>query len=418
MNFLKFPAHILLLLTVLLVSSCNNDDTPDPVLPNETLVNSELGTSLNQGLIQTFYGLMGSQYPEASGLAAEVKSGVNVYLVEYNTVFEGRNLVASGVVAVPAVAGNYPVLSFQRGTSVLYSEAPTHNYMFDISNPESTTALVESMASLGFVVVIADYPGFGSSEQVFHPYLEKVNTMASLTDLLFAARELLSLDEMEAKMNGQLYLAGYSQGGWSTMQLLKELEQAPFEAFDLQAASCGAGPYNLAQMNKMVLNEEEFPMPYYFAYLLHAYEQHGLIENPLDELFAEEYAAKIPGLFDFQTTGGDINAALTRDIDDLFYDDYLTGYDTDPSYQTVRGALADNSVQPWVIHTPTMMFHGNADVYVPFELSEDFYTHCINMGTSTSTLEFTVLEGADHASGVLPFAIQTINRFMEMAYPE
>ncbi len=410
--------YALFVLLLVIVSSCKDDKKDDPVNTDEVLVSSELGTSLNEYLIQTFYTLMASEYPEAADLASNVKSGVNVYLVEYNTSFEGENIVASGIIAVPATSGDYPVLSFQRGTSVLYSEAPTKNYLFDMNNPENSTALVESMASMGFVVVIADYPGFGSSESVFHPYLEKDNTLPCLTDLLAATEEFLDKDEIEAKMNGDLYIAGYSQGGWCTMQLLKELESDPIENFDLQAASCGAGPYNLTQMNSIVMNQTTFPMPYYFAYLLYAYQQHGLITNSLDDLFAEEYAAKIPNLFNFETSGGDINAALSKNIAELFQADYIDGYDSSSEYVTVQNSLDYNSVDPWNIQTPTMMFHGDADVYVPYALSEDFYTHCRNLGTSSSILEFTTIEGADHAGGVFPFAVQTINRYLEMAYPE
>ena len=43
--------------------------------------------------------------------------------------------------------------------------------------PILTYQLVEIIASLGYVVVIADYPGFGESSQIPHPYLIKEPTV-------------------------------------------------------------------------------------------------------------------------------------------------------------------------------------------------------------------------------------------------
>lgn len=413
MKMLKQISWSLLLIFFVGFTACHNDSKDDqPESADQVLVSSTLATSLSQSFIQTAMTLLENQYPDAAGMSSLVQSGVNVYKVTYKTTFEGDGLIASGLVAVPAAAGQYPVLSFQNGTSVLYSEAPSKNFAFNANDPENTTVVLECMASLGFVVAISDYPGFGSSESVFHPYLEKENTLPSLTDMIKGTGELMAKDEIEAKLNGDLFLAGYSQGGWSTMQLLKEIDQNPMTGFDLKAASCGAGPYNLSQMNSIVLAKTTYPMPYYFAYLLQAYELHGLITNPLSDLFADSYAAKIPGLFDFQTSGGQINAALTEDISALFKADYISGYNTDSQYASVKAALAENSITAWNLNTPTMLFHGDADVYIPIEISEGFIDDFRAIGVGENMISLTTLAGADHSGGVLPFGLKTLSWFL------
>ena len=412
MNSLKKISWSLIVIVIVGFSGCESDRKEGGQSSDEVLVQHELGTSMTQLFIQSSISLLENQYPDAAGLSSEVKSGVNVYKVTYKTTFEGQELVASGLVAIPAAEGDYPMLSFQNGTSVLYSDAPSNNYAFDWSDPENTTVVLESMASLGFVVVIPDYPGFGSSESVFHPYLEKDNTLPSLTDMILAAQELMEKDEIQANLNGDLFIAGYSQGGWSTMQLLKKLDQDPLDGFDLKAASCGAGPYNLSQMNSFVLSQQTYPMPFYFAYLLYAYQQHELITNPLTDLFAETYAERIPGLFDFETSGGSINAELTENISELFNADYISGFNSDSKFASVKTALADNSITAWKLNTPTMLFHGDADVYIPVQISQDFLADFRTLGVDESTISLTTIAGADHTGGVLPFGLKTISWFL------
>ncbi|PTN10688.1 S9 family peptidase [Mangrovibacterium marinum] len=404
----------LLLLAVLFVSgACNSNDTETIQKPDAVLLSSELGTSIPKVIIQAGIGALESRYPETSGVSSAVKSGVNVYKITYQTTFQGEDLTASGIVAIPGDAGDYPLLSFQNGTNVLYSDAPSKNFeLTSTADLENTTVVSESLASLGFVIAIADYPGFGSSESVFHPYLEKENTLPALVDMIRATNELMAKAEIQAKLSGDLFLAGYSQGGWSTMQLLKELDQQPLEDFSLVAASCGAGPYNLSQMNELVLGSETYPMPFYFPYLLHAYQLHGLISNSMADIFQEPYASAIPQLFDFETSGGQINAALTDNMAELFQPAYLAGSVTDDQFETVKSALAANSVTAWNLNTPTRLFHGDADVYIPMEISEDFLQDFRELGVGESTIRLTEIPDADHSGGVLPYGLQTLSWFM------
>lgn len=412
MRILRRISWLLLLVTLIGTNACKNDGSEQIQTVDEVLLSSETADPIPQLLIQ--FGVVGleTQYPEASGMSSLVKSGVNVYKITYNTSFQGEDLTASGIVAMPAAAGSYPLLSFQNGTNILYSDAPSKSYKVkSVEDFENTTVVLASLASMGFVIAIPDYPGFGSSESVFHPYLEKENTLPALVDMIKATEELMNKQEIQPKLNGDLFLAGYSQGGWSTMQLLKELDQEPMEDFNLKAASCGAGPYNLSQMNDLVLAHNTYPMPFYFPYILHAYELHGLISNPMTEIFREPYASAIPGLFDFETSGGQINAALTDHVSELFQADYISGYATSDKFASIKAALSNNSVTAWDLNTPTKLFHGDADVYIPVAISEDFLQDFRNLGVDENTISLTEIAGADHTSGVLPFGLQTVRWF-------
>jgi len=274
---------------------------------------------------------------------------------------------------------------------------------------------LESFASLGFIVVIPDYPGFGESKQVFHPYLERDNMVPSLVDFLKATREFVSQNHIVASLNEDLYLMGYSLGGWSTLQLQREIELNGLEDYQLKASSCGAGPYNLNLLNELIVGRESYPMPYFLAFLMQAYHVHGKFSNPLNTIFADEYAAKIPGLFNGINTGGEINAQLTTSITDLFDADFRAGYASNATYQPIQQALSDNSVEAWNTTTPTRLFHGENDTFVRTELSTQMKQDFSDLGVSDDLVKMVVMPGEDHQSGILPFGIATINWFIDLS---
>ena len=108
---------------------------------------------------------------------------VDVYKMIYLTEINGDDIEASGLVCIPSEAGSYPVLSFQNGTNTKHSDAPTEK-VSDVSY-----TLVEAIASMGFIVVIPDYPGFGSSAQIPHPYLIAEPTVQAIVDMFRAVKE-------------------------------------------------------------------------------------------------------------------------------------------------------------------------------------------------------------------------------------
>ncbi len=408
---MKYPYNqfTFVLIIAFFVVSCGKND--DPIVEESlfTYLESEKHVStIPQGTAQFLFSALATQYDDDGTMDNEVSSGAIVYKLTYKTTFEGEPLTVSGLVSVPDQPGNYPVISFQNGTNVEHSQAPT-------ANPNNNLFVVlESFASLGFIVVIPDYPGFGESKQVFHPYLEKDNTVPSLVDLLKATREFVSQNHIVAALNEDLYLMGYSLGGWSTLQLQHEIETKGLEDYQLKASSCGAGPYNLNFLNELIVGQDSYPMPYFLAFLMQAYSVHEEFPNPLNTIFAEEYAAKIPGLFNGINTGGEINAQLTTSVTDLFHPDFQASYASNTTYQPVRDALSDNSVTAWNTTTPTRLFHGEDDSFVRMELSTRMKQDFSDLGVSNDLVKMIVLPGEDHQSGILPFGIATINWFIDL----
>ena len=328
------PFRIYLLIAVfagLFLNSCNENDTPEPT-SYENYISTELKSELtSQQAITNFIKVA----PEAVALSALVRFDVEVRKITYKTIFKEKNIQASGLVCFPKTAGNYPIISFQNGTNTLNSEAPSENSGNDMF------AIMESLTAMGFIVVIPDYIGFGVSASLPHPYLDAKSSTQSILDMIRATKEYSTDDKVLAKATKDLFIFGYSQGGWATMQLQKTIEKDYSTEFNLVASSCGAGPYSIEYMNKYIVDKPIYPMPYFLAYLLNSYVTIGSFTNPL------------------------INAELTTQMATFLTPEYRAGYATDAKYAGVRSAFLSNSITAWKAKTPMKLFHGANDDLIP-----------------------------------------------------
>jgi len=393
---LNLQSLLFLLLPLLLMQSCGKEDPIDPFADNTYLVSSEIEMMRTKDNIISVLNLASTQYPAAAEIVPDVISGVNVYSVTYNTEFQGEDVIASGLICAPTAPGAYPILSFQNGTNTLHSSAPSadpQNLLFTI---------IEYIASAGYVVIIPDYLGFGASKDMAHPYLHKESTVRTVMDML---RSVAEFDEDVAKditVTTDCYIMGYSQGGWATMALLYALENEFSSEFTVKAASCGAGPYDLAHFNVEILKMTEYTMPVYLGYIANAYTTYGLYTNPLTDMFNEPFAGRIPGLYDGKHDAGQINSQLTPSISGLFTAEYLAGANTDPKYAGIRSALNANGINGWDSEIPVLLLHGTADTQVMPLLSESMYNRMIGSGTSPLNCFYVTMPGLDHSQGAVP----------------
>jgi pimeloyl-ACP methyl ester carboxylesterase len=392
---LRKLAAILLVLVFAAVSCRKDDDKPD----FSNYVSSELLASYPESFITSQLGLAAQYLPDGYDLLPLVVSGVDVYKIVYTTTIDGKKTDASGIVCIPREPGDYPVLSFQNGTNTLNSKAPSNNVY------DPGYQLVEIMASTGYVVVMADYPGFGESSDIPHPYLVAEPTVTSLADLFYAVEEMDEWLLPETGIDNEYYLMGYSQGGWATLQLHKALELDYSGDFTLMGSACGAGPYNILSLMQKIISQPEFPQPYYLGYVVNAYISYGQFTNPVSDLLNEPYASRIGSLYTGLQNAGYINSQLTTSIPTLVNARFLAEFSTGAQYSSVRNAMILNSVAPWKTNKPLFMAHGASDTHVDPSATEEMYAAMLDAGTSPAIIEKVVIPDADHGDGLIPSMI-------------
>lgn len=384
---------LLLLALVLAVSSCQRDEEPE--FQKEKLVSATLVRSISAEEAEGLFTLARQFYPEVPDYAQQVVGGVRMYYVEYaSTYLEGEPIVLSGLVCVPDdPSRNSMLVSIQNGTLVEHGQAPSK----DLGDP--ALLLMQAMASLGYVMVIQDYIGFGASEAYPHPYHVKPLFQSTVRDMLLATREMAESGDYPFMLSGEVFLAGYSLGGWASLVSHHYLENDPLEGLTLVGSACGAGAYDLLNMQEYLFEQTEYGQPYYIALLFSGYGSVGAIEDDLSLYFNEPYDERIPGLMDGEHSPAEINASLSYNISELLSSRLLEEFHTHSDFAPLIQALEDNSQHAWVNRVPIHLFHGDADEDIPISISEDLYGDFLSIGAGPDEISLVRMEGKDHSSG-------------------
>lgn len=397
-------ALLIFLIAATLITSCKKDKEPD----YNYFITKEFITSYNTVYVNNLLDLASSMYPELTDLKPFISHPIDIYKVVYKTQVQGREINASGLVCVPADEGDFPLLSFQNGTNTMNAYAPSEYP----GNP--SYQFVEVIASMGYIVVIPDYPGFGESADIPHPYLIKEPTVRSIIDMLFAVMEMDPLELPDLTIKDEVYVAGYSQGGWATLALQKALENDYSSEFNLKGSVCGAGPYDLNILIGQMTGISSYPMPVYIGYIINAYDKYDQFTNPVSDILKEPYASRLGSLYNGNLSSDQINAQLTTSIHDLFTDSFLSGFGSDAKYASVRASLANNSITGWNTSVPLLLIHGGGDTSVNPVTTESIYTAMIQAGTSTQTCRKEILPGLDHGDAVVPAMIKGLQFIMSL----
>ena len=185
---------------------------------------------------------------------------IKAYSIVYETIDQfGEVTIASGLISYPNDANAaFPVISFQHGTQIRRGSAPSMNGFND---------LVLWLTTAGYIFIEPDYLGLGVSEML-HPYHLKDVTASSVIDMIRATEHFC--DQLsDIQYNDQLFLAGYSEGGYATMATVKEIEDNLSDEFDITVSFPMAGAYDLSgTMVDLMLSEEPYPDPFYLPFFV------------------------------------------------------------------------------------------------------------------------------------------------------
>lgn len=380
---------------VLLVSSCD-DNSDEPAPPeNEKLVDATLLYTASASQLKFL-----AQFSGFDLDVDEIKYDAEVYKVTYKTTFDNDEIIASGLVVLPKTNVEVGMVSFHHGTITLHDDAPSN-----LTETDPDALLYAALSSSGFITVIPDYLGFGSSTSILHPYYVEEYTASSVIDMLIAAKEL-SFEE-DISFNKKLFLAGYSEGGYVTMAAHKGIEEQDPEDFDLIASFPAAGAYDIAGMENYLLSLETYDDPSYIAYIIRAYQLTYDFPDVLTDFFQQPYADRIPGLFDGSKGTSEINSQLTSTLADLLTEELYENLNSDPEYAYIKDAFIENSLTDWTPSAKMYMYHGESDVTVPYQNSVDTYDQLIANGASSSNLTFITLTG-DHGSAIQPYIMDFV----------
>jgi hypothetical protein len=380
---------------LLFLTGCTDEDPNPPVQP-ETLLTYEEVLNRTQVEIEILVSLAG-----ITEMAEYMLYDITVYSITYKTYYQDQEVIASGLVTFPNTNIELPIMSFQHGTIIKHSDAPTQDL--------TLYGLLSSVASTGYIFCVPDFLGFGSSSGIFHPYYHAETTGTTVIDMIKAANELS--ETLGYTCNGDVFLTGYSEGGYATMTAHKMMEESNITGYNLIASAPSSGGYDLKGMQEFFFSQETYHEPYYLAYVAMSYKHVYGFENILTDIFQAPYDSEIPGYFDGTLSGDQINAGLTNVMPDLLKPEILANIDTDSKYDYLNDALEVNSVDSWVPENRMFMYHGTADITVPYQNSLNTYNNMIQLGASPDVLSIVPLQDATHGTGIFPYIEHVIKTF-------
>lgn len=327
---------------------------------------------------------------------ASLQYDVDVYKISYSTEYKGEEIIASGVVALPVMEKAKGTLSFQHGTIAADDQAPSNNLT------TNDLLVYATVASAGLMVSIPDYIGFGASVDIMHPYYDESLTASAIVDQLYAAKELADATGLD--LPEDLYLAGYSQGGYATMAAHKYYEEQDIDGFDLKVSFPAAGGYDVKGVRDYFFEQETYDEPFFIAYVAESYRVTYDWDEPLSTYFKEPYASRIPNLFGGDLRGSEINMQLTTEISELVAEDYLENTN-DAKFDEINEAFESNSLTDWTPGIDMIMYHGSADITVPYENSVEVF----NQFNSSKVSFIEIVEGT-HSTSFIPYLEDLSNR--------
>ena len=363
--------------------SCSEDKEGNPVVP----VTNQRGEILQTNSLGN-YSVSNIQQILSSGnitIPFTLTYSVNAISINYYTIDgKGKESVASGALLIPQGINNLPLVSIQHGTQT------KNNLVASVSPMNSTEGIVGLiMASMGYLVVVPDYLGFGVSN-IMHPYLHAKSLIPSVIDLMRAGKTYSSRNQI--MLDGRIFLTGYSEGGYAALVTQRAIELEYAQEFNLTAVAPMAGPYDLYGTMQTLFQTGQYNHTAYIAYILTAYNDiYGW--NRLNDFFKAPYSSIVQNLFNGSKTFGEIVNQLPSTFPELMDSAFVNNVRSGNELAFIT-AMKENTLLDWKPKAPIHFFHGDAD---DVSLYQNALTAVEKLKANGGTnIQLTTIPGGNH----------------------
>jgi len=312
--------------------------------------------------------------------------GYKAYKISYVTKDENdKEVNASGLFVIPTEVDEkikedgFSLVSYGHGTLSLNDNAPSV-YTEKEKDPIVSAIIFSSFG--GFATLQADYIGYGDSQKQIHTYIMKKSLANASIDFINAVKKFAKRENI--KLNKKLFITGYSEGGYTAMATLQELEK---RGTPVTATAPLAGDFNLNDAADIIFGLKDkniIASTYSRTYLSLATLAYTKIYNKnIESIIKKPYAKKMDKLFDGKHSFEQIEKSLPTYIsgeEGLVRDDFIDDY-----YQNennwFKKALKKNNVDNWKANTPIHIFHCEGDDQSSYETAQKTYNQMIENGS-------------------------------------
>lgn len=306
------------------------------------------------------------------------RTAVRLYRVTYPSVIPeqgNRPTEATGLLALPDTdQTTLPLVSYQHGTVYGKEQVPS----FPDQSPE-TGLMIAQFAGQGYALIGADYFGLGLSPEP-EGYMVKASHQQATTDMLTASRAVLA---DLGRASPDLYLAGWSQGGFVTMAMLEKLEA---DGIPVKAAVTASAPVDVfATLNGFL----SFPRPNdatwvnsLFILSAFSFENYYNVPGLAHSVLNDDYYEAARKAYAREPLDP---AEIPTDLRKLIRADYFN-----PRFfaSSAYGRLvAETQAYRWVIKTPVQNYYGESDEAISTGIGKLAMTYQQAMGAGNPEVE-------------------------------
>ena len=398
----KSSKSLLALSMIMFLSACGNDASSENKVDtgNTQLVSATVIDDINASTMLAYVkGAIDSNATNAFAYKA-VK-------ITYNTVNEDDTpVVASGLLVIPTATDAYQayrasqglspfsvsMICENHGTIFADSDAPTKQEIANGKPDYATAVLMTGYA--GFASIDPDYIGFGESKGTVHPYIIKKASARASLDMIKASMKYM--EDNGIALNHQLYISGYSEGGYIAMATAQKVEDE-LSSVNLMGVVPMAGPYNVKDLADIEIDETRTMVyPAFLADLAYSYDHYygdvnmseianSAITFPQFQLaFNGDYDTvaihTILGLAD--PANGDYGF-YTHKAFELFSTDFINDYQNNAN-SPVKIRFEENNLDNWVPRSKMNLIQCIDDEIIPFSESQNTYNKFLANGVDVT----------------------------------
>lgn len=267
---------------------------------------------------------------------------------------DGSPLTLSGKLLIPKEGPIKNLLIVSHYTIAANYEAPSETFPME-----------GIWAAKGYAVVIADYIGFGVTAHRIHPYMHVSSTARSVVDMALAVKPYLKFIGRQPESE-EVILAGYSQGGSTTLAVMDLIQDEYEHIFPLKKVYAGGGPYDLAATFDTSMEWDETGIPCAIPMIVQGINAGDNLGLQMKVFFAPKLLAGYDEWINSKKyTVKEINGLIgAKTLHEIMTEEGRNKH----SAETARlfQALLGNGVLNFNPHAPIYLFHSTQDRTVPF----------------------------------------------------
>ena len=305
--------------------------------------------------------LDGSSMPFSAfkGKFPNAANSLTLYKITFQTSIPEKNntpTVQTGLVAIPTVlAPGTPMVSYQHGTVFRKSDIPSN-----IDRSLETKLMLARFGGQGYIVISADYIGFGDSKENNAYYLRR-STEQTCMDMYKATQEFLSQQKIKVE---HFFTLGWSQGGWTNLIFLRQLEKANIPV-TASVSACSPTDINTFVTNAAVNPRpiDAIWMPAAFSNLLFAYENYYGLKDLTKRAIRPQYLQAAKDFYEFKIDFPEYLKRSTGSIKEMANPEFIEELKRgDGEFSKV---LNESEGYRWLSKTPLRYYYGLSDEAIP-----------------------------------------------------